>query len=164
MGLKGDMADEAFSEGLLAIHEAALKYDPSREVPLVNWLGTSVRWSLRRWRDRQYRESSYLVSQETNRTVSANIMESNRLPESGETVRHVTQETLDILVDPLEILDDFRETINKIGVLLSPIERQVILAHACGYSGLEISKRLGIRPVQVSRLKNRAQQKLKEKW
>lgn len=49
MGLQGDDAEEAFSESLLTITEAAQKYDPSRSVPLANWLARNVRWGIINW-------------------------------------------------------------------------------------------------------------------
>lgn len=54
MGLQGDEKEEAFSEALVAIVEAAKKYDPNRNVPLANWLAKNIRWSIANWLDRQH--------------------------------------------------------------------------------------------------------------
>lgn len=54
MGLKGDTAEEAFSEGLVAITIASTTFNPDKDVPLANWLAMNVRWSLRRWIAKQH--------------------------------------------------------------------------------------------------------------
>ena len=53
MDIPSHYRDEAFSEGLVALTVAAKRFDPSRTVPLANWLGMSLRWSLGRWRRKE---------------------------------------------------------------------------------------------------------------
>jgi RNA polymerase sigma factor (sigma-70 family) len=53
MGLSQNQEDEAFSEGLVALTEAAQTYDPSRNVPVAAWLARNIRWSIKSWRLRQ---------------------------------------------------------------------------------------------------------------
>jgi RNA polymerase sigma factor (sigma-70 family) len=54
MHFQGDDVEEAWSEGLVAITEAAKSYDPGKG-PVANWLARNIRWSLSTWRsNRRY--------------------------------------------------------------------------------------------------------------
>lgn len=53
MGLSPDQAEEAFSESLVTITEAAKTYDPSKNVPVANWLAQNIRWGIYRWLGQQ---------------------------------------------------------------------------------------------------------------
>jgi RNA polymerase sigma factor (sigma-70 family) len=53
MGLKGDLAEEAFSESLVTITEAAQSFDPDKGVPLANWLARNIRWGISHWLTKQ---------------------------------------------------------------------------------------------------------------
>lgn len=53
IGLNPDQADEAFSESLVTITEAAQSYDPSKGVPLANWLAQNIRWGIYHWLNKQ---------------------------------------------------------------------------------------------------------------
>lgn len=64
MGFEGTDREEAFSEGLVAITEAAIKYDPSKNVPVASWLARNIRWSLINWRNSQ-RQTYQLEDVET---------------------------------------------------------------------------------------------------
>lgn len=53
MHLKADERDDAFSEGFLALVKASSTYDPSRNIPLANWLAKNIRWGILNWRHKQ---------------------------------------------------------------------------------------------------------------
>ena len=132
MGFKGDAAEEAFSEGLVALTEAARKYDPGRNVPVANWLAINIRWSLQTWRSKQ----------------------------------HLTFELPQHLLAPKrteESSAELKEVLTRAELILTPIERQVILAHAYGYKGREIAKTMGKSTGWVSKTLKRAQTKLRER-
>lgn len=58
------------------------------------------------------------------------------------------------------IRSEFAEIIEKMEKMLTPLEYQVILAGAWGYSGREIARTLEITPVKVSKTKKKAREKL----
>lgn len=49
MNIPAHMKDEALSEGLVILTDAALRFDPSRGVPPHYWLAKKLRWSLTNW-------------------------------------------------------------------------------------------------------------------
>jgi RNA polymerase sigma factor (sigma-70 family) len=53
MHIPNEIKDEAFSEGLVAVSEAAIKFDENRNVALASWLAKNIRWSLSTWRAKQ---------------------------------------------------------------------------------------------------------------
>jgi RNA polymerase sigma factor (sigma-70 family) len=63
--------------------------------------------------------------------------------------------------DISDISITLKETIEQLEILLTPLEKQVILATAIGYTGQEIARALNTYPVAVSRAKKRAREKLK---
>lgn len=134
LNLRGDMAEEAFSEGLVVLTEASQKYDPSHEVPLVNWLGLNLRWSLMSWLDKQHH------------TVPLPTIAGKELESLNTRPDHRVE---------------LKETLARMETLLTYQERQVIIALALGYTGEQIAKALDITPVKVSRLKKKAREKLK---
>lgn len=60
MGLKGDIADEAFSEGLVILTKASQSFDSSKNIPVANWLAMKIRWSLKKWLWQYRRPITYI--------------------------------------------------------------------------------------------------------
>jgi len=133
MGLKGDIAEEAFSESLVIITKASQTYDPNQNVPVANWLAIKIRWSLKRWLWKQRQVTDHLPLYE------ALIENSN---------------------NQIDNSIELKETIAKAQSLLTPEEYFCIIADAFGYQGRELARRLNISEVQVSRIKKRARIKL----
>lgn len=72
---------------------------------------------------------------------------------------------MDVVETPRDVLSartDFKAVLTQVEKLLTPLERQVILAGAWGYSGKEIARALKITEVEVSRAKTRARAKLEQ--
>lgn len=69
MGIKYSDKDEAFSEGLVALTEAAQTFDPERNVPVAAWLARNIRWSLKTWRANQYWSYQIPVQAEAKESV-----------------------------------------------------------------------------------------------
>ena len=130
MGLRGDTAEEAFSESLVIITEAAMSYDPRHNVPLVNWLGRNIRWGLYKWLDKQH--------------PAVNIDDTMPL--------RAREESFSKVIEYRELLDRLAR--------LTELERTVLLAEAFGWKGVEVARKLGISPVRVSKIKHRARKKL----
>ena len=133
LNLYGDMKEEAFSEGLVLITEAAKSYDPSREVPLANWLAKNIRWGLATWITKQ----------------KATVELPATMPLEG------AQRALSARTELTLLLARMQE-------LLTPQERAVILYSAAGYKGIELAKLTGLTPVRISNIKKAAQRKLQE--
>lgn len=131
MGITGTDAEEAFSESLVTIVEAAEQYDPGRNVPLANWLAKNIRWRIQNMRAAQ------------RATVP---------------LEAVIEPSRDALLGVIQ----YREVISRLDKILTIEERQVVLAGAIGFKGIEIARALKITPVQVTRIKQRALEKLKE--
>lgn len=161
MGFKGSDKDEAFSEGLVAITVAAQKYDPARGVPLANWLGKNIRWSLQDWRANQRRRTEFEAPVPVSQAVIHNVFESAHISSLGSsTVRHIG--TLNqASVAQLENHLALKEAWEAMPEILTPLERNVIIMHALEIPGVEIAEHLGITTVAVSRHKKRAQAKLR---
>ena len=135
MHLYGDMKEEAFSEGLVAITEAAQTYDPSKGIPVAHWLAKNIRWSLATWITKQ----KATVELKTNAAIA----------------HQGSEKALSARTELALLLGRMQE-------LLTQDERLVLLYHAAGYKGIEIAKMSGMSPVQVSLLKTAAQKKLRE--
>lgn len=133
MGLYGDMKEEAYSESLVLITEAAQSFDPSRGVPVAAWLAKNIRWGLATWVAKQ------------KATVELNAKTPVKASEEALSAR--TELTL---------------LLGRMQKLLTTDERLVLLYHAAGYKGIEIAKMSGMSPVQVSLLKTAAQRKLRD--
>lgn len=121
MGLYGDTAEEAFSEGLVHITIAAKSYDPTKGIPVPNWLARNIKWGILNW----------LRTQRQAYPIKDTVYEDKR-PE-------------------LQIKVEFNELLDKINSLLSERDKNILLATAAGYSGIDIAKRLGINSVAVHR-------------
>lgn len=162
MGIAGSDQEEAFSEGLVAITVAAQKYDPSRGVPLVNWLGKNIKWSLQNWRSEQRRRSDFEAPVPTSQAVIHNVYESAHKSSLGaSTLRHIgllNQASVANLDNHMAL----KEVLERMHEILTPLECNVILLHAIDVAGIQIAEYLGITPVAVSRIKNKAQAKLRE--
>lgn len=162
MGFQGSDKEEAFSEGLVAITVAAQKYDPSRGVPLANWLGKNIKWSLQNWRSEQRRRSEFEAPVPISQAVIHATFENAQNGSLGaSTLRHIgvlNQASVAQLDNHIAL----REVLEKMHEILTPLECNVILLHAIDVSGIWIAEYLGITPVAVSRTKNRAQAKLRE--
>lgn len=134
MHLVGDTAEEAFSEALVAITVAAQTYDPGYNVPVANWLARNIRWSLQTWLHKQHA------------TVDISIIPIEN-----------TRETLQSKTELNDVLMLARN-------ILTPMEYEVIMADAAGYSGREIAKHLGMPAVWVSRTKFKGQEKMRNNF
>ena len=53
MSIPYHMRDEALSEGLVLLTQAAKSYDPKRGVPAHFWLAKKLRWGLQNWKLRE---------------------------------------------------------------------------------------------------------------
>lgn len=128
MGLYGDTAEEAYSQGLVAIVEAGNSYDKNKG-PLANWLANNIRWSINGF----LRKQKYCVS----------------FPITIEYPREVIESTT-----------NFNELVLEMSKRLTKIENTVLALTALGYSGVEISKKLRVSSVQITRIKIKARAKL----
>lgn len=144
MGLRGSTADEAFSEGLVAITKAAIKYDPGRNVPLANWLAQNIRWGINSWLEKERRINYLIPDQPPAIDDTDNFMDAIEAPENVESSRAA-----------------FKEALALMERLLTAQERLILLATAWGYTGVEIAKSLNLSTVQVSVIKTKAQAKLR---
>jgi len=52
MGISENERDEAFSESLVAITEAAQSFDPTKG-SVAGWLARNIRWSIKTWQLKQ---------------------------------------------------------------------------------------------------------------
>lgn len=134
MGIEDREADEAYSEGLVAITEAAISYDPKYNVPVASWLARNIRWSIKTWQLKQL----YNFSQP--------------LPEIVESTD----------LDNLESRVAFNDLVRLMQKVLNQREQFILIASAMGYEGKEIAEKLGIGEMSVVRDKARARRKLKE--
>lgn len=154
--------EEAFSEGLVAITVAAQEFDPARGVPLANWLGKNIRWSLQNWQQKNRRRASQEAPHEISRAVVHNVMESEQDVHVGASTLKFMQGAGRDSVVSLENHIALREAFAKISEILDELERNVLLLHALSWPGIKIAKHLGISPVAVTRTKARAQKKMRE--
>lgn len=136
MSIPQELKDEAFSEGLVAITEAGIKFDPKRNVPLANWLGLNIRWSLAKWK------SSLIMD-----------IPLSALERVGGTDEEAFMPSIEL-----------REVLALMDELLNFQERQVVLGTSLGFMGTELAVVLGISPVEVTRTKIVAQARLKEEF
>lgn len=136
MGLRGDVAEEAFSESLVALTTAAQRYDPGRGLPLAHWLARNIRWSIRSWMSKQRQEARIMA----------------------------TPGSLDLVTTAPNTDDRLRlqETVALANQILTPDEWRVVIGKAYGYKGTELAKILGCSEVQISRLRHRGVAKLKK--
>jgi len=130
MDIPSHYRDEAFSEGLVALTIAAKRFDPSRTVPLANWLGMSLRWSLGRWRRK----------------------EAQRQHLSLEEIQPIYYESLE---DRLLI----KETM-KAADILSDAEFISLFGPAIGMKQCELSHELSMAGVGIARAREQARQKV----
>lgn len=63
---------------------------------------------------------------------------------------------------PVEYALELAEAVNLARKTLTPTEYEVLMYNALEYKGVSIARKLGISPVQVSRLKKRAQEKMRK--
>lgn len=143
MSLTGDMAEEAFSEGMVALVEASQSFNPDKGVPLANWLAMNIRWDIKTWVNKQHRtwnvSKSWLDAEEIRQEIEFTDVSKK-----------------------MDINLEFNELIKTMEKVLTERERQILLADAFGYSGKRIAQVLGISQVQVSKIKKRAQNKLRK--
>jgi RNA polymerase sigma factor (sigma-70 family) len=130
MGLRGDAADEAFSEGLVGLVEAAKSYDPARG-PLAHWLAKCIRWKI--------------LNQRSSSSTSVPI----------ETIPLIHNRS-----NYMEHRAELSELITKMQSALTELEYQIIVMGAMGYQGQEIAKQFNLHPVAISRAKKTARAKL----
>lgn len=133
MGLSNYEIEEAYSEGLVAITEAARTFDPDKGVPPAYWLAQNIRWSLNTWIAKERRRQS----------------------------RHSPM-GLEVSEVPFSSPYGFGLTIAQANTILSEEERLVLYALAWGYKGTEVAKRLGRSSSYVTTVKQAAQRKLRD--
>lgn len=152
MGLYGDMKEEAYSESLVLITEAAQSFDPSKGVPVAAWLAKNIRWGLATWISKQ--KTTYSIDSPT---FQKGIERENGFPiiPTPLQAREASEEAISRRIELSDLL-------GRMQVLLTSDERLVLLYHAVGYKGIEIAKMSGMSPVQISLLKTAAQKKLRQ--
>lgn len=79
MGLKGDNAEECFSESLVTITKAAQDYDPDKGVPVANWLAMNIRYGILNWLNAQHPTVRLLPSVQLQRNPSNGRTELNEV-------------------------------------------------------------------------------------
>ena len=139
MGIRGSDAEEAFSVGLVAITEAAQNFNPEKGV-LVSWLANYVRWQIKAWQYKERRHHHFSFMRK----------------EDGEEVMIEPEDNK----NSLEFSEEMRETLALVQKVCDETEQKVIISLALGYTGREICQKFGMTPVQVTRAKQRARQKL----
>lgn len=146
--------DEAFTVGLVSITEAACKYDPSKNVPIANWLGRNIRWSLQTWRKGLRNKNEHEAHIVYDAEGSADALRRG----------FVTEEYLASLypgaADP-EAHVGLRDTFAAIRDLPT-LQRAVILGTVLGYNGVELAEALKVTPVAISRARKKAQATLRD--
>lgn len=63
MNIPPYLADEAFSEGLVALTKAAQKFREEEGVPVEAWLRKYIQWELLNWQHQEYRHNSSEVQE-----------------------------------------------------------------------------------------------------
>lgn len=150
MGIQGSDAEEAFSIGLVAITEAARTFNPLKSDPdkggieslLAAWLSKHIRWGIQNWRNQERKHQNFYFTTKDN----------------GEEIMTEPEDSR----NTLEFSEELRETIALVQSLCDEIEQKVIISLALGYSGKEICQKFGMTPVQVTRAKHRAREKLEK--
>jgi len=132
LGLSEYERDEAFSEGLVAITEAAKTYDPDKG-SLAYWLARNIRWSIQSWQRKQMYNWQ------------------NVIPETARMER-----------DDLEHRVAYNDLLRLMDDNLTARQRVILLAQASGYEGKEIAKYLGVGEMTVVRDRRKAQAIMKE--
>lgn len=138
MGLRGDVAEEAYSEGLVIITEAAQRYDPDRGVPVANWLGNNIRWSLLSWLRKERRPSFH--NDENEKVII-------------QTPTKTDQGYQKVFIE---------ELIQAMKDRLTEKEYQVMMLTAMEFNGKEVCAKLGMTAVQVTRAKKNARKKIED--
>lgn len=164
IGLQGDLAEEAFSEGLVAIVEAAQTYNPEKG-PLAHWLANCIKWRILDTRKNELRYRGFPI-------LNDHGAEGERGPTGFHTSGKFANDTdidigtafldLEDTIDHGELSRELKEIMKAIDSECSPREKQVIILTAVGYKGSEICKLIGMTPVQVTRAKQSARAKLEK--
>ena len=134
MGLKGDLAEEAYSEGLVSIVKAAKKFDPSKDKNgklLAAWLAKNLRWDIQ----------NMLAKVKPVQPLEV-ALESATMPQNDRS--------------------EFNQLVERAKKLLTPTEHKILMASAFGYRNEEIARALKIMPATVTALKRSARIKLEE--
>lgn len=150
MGIQGTDAEEAFSIGLVAITEAARTFNPDRSDPakggldslLAAWLSKHIRWGIQNWRSQERKHQNFYFI----------------VKEGGEEIMNEPEDSK----NTLEFSEEMRETLALVQSVCDETEQKVIISLALGYSGREICQKFGMTPVQVTRAKQRAREKLEK--
>lgn len=163
VGLRGDIADEAFSEGLVAIVEAAKTYDPSKG-PVAHWLASNVKWRILDVRNRELRFRGYPILNNQGNEAERGYTGFHTSGKNAGVEIELGTAYLDIEdeIDHTELSQELKEVLKLIDDVCSAREKQVILLTALGYKGTEVCKILHMTPVQVTRTKQSARTKLEK--
>lgn len=135
MGLRGDLAEEAYSEGLVTLTVACQNYDEARGLPLAHWLARNVRWSILNWMNKQHQEIPYAL-------------------QSGVVVEPIERSNTEVTVLLKEVITVAKE-------ILQPQEFLAVMGKAYGYKGKELARAMNCSQGQVSKLQQRGIRKLK---
>lgn len=136
MGLTEDDAEEAASEGLVALTKACQSFDKNRGVPLASWLAKNIRWSINNMRKRNSRILGRAVELKPDFASVTSSIDGSKT--------------------------ELTELIRQAERILTPVELQIIMAGAWGYKQSEIAKKLNMSPVAVFRAKKKARAKLEK--
>lgn len=164
IGLRGDLAEEAFSEGLVAITEAAQTYNPEKG-PLAHWLANNIKWRILDWRNREigFRGVPIMNNQgnETERGYTG-FHTSGRMSLDWDINIGTSHLDIEDETNHTELSNELKEVLRLIDLVCNAREKQVMLLTAIGYKGSEICKLIGMTPVQVTRAKQSARMKLEK--
>jgi DNA-directed RNA polymerase specialized sigma24 family protein len=128
------LRDEAYSEGLVAITEAARIFDSTRGVNLEAWLWLKTRYLLIDWMRRSMK-------------VPYDLLGDNELPAPQEP-EHMAEVNI-VSHQILLVVQTF-----------SMVERVVLLAPASGYNATEINHTLRINGPEQGKIRQEARQKV----
>lgn len=163
IGLRGDLADEAYSEGLVAIVEAAKTYDPSKG-PVAHWLANNVKWRILDVRNRELRFRGYPIFNKNGPEAERGYTGFHTSGRNAGLEIELGTAFLDLEdeIDHTELSNELKEVLRLVDDVCTAQEKQVILLTALGYKGTEVCRILNMTPVQVTRTKQAARMKLEK--
>lgn len=124
MGLTGSDAEEAFSEGLVSVTVAALRYDPERNMPIANWLARNIRWDIKTMRSKQRVHLPITPTAEASRDAIATSIDMEDV--RGRLARLTDRERKVILYTAFEFKE--REITEKLGITIKQLKHAKYMA------------------------------------
>jgi len=160
MGLRGDAADEAFSEGLVGLVEAAKSYDPTRG-PLAHWLAKCIRWKIINLHNK---ERIHFGRPIVNKFGNPEERGYTGFKVSGAGKIDIGTAHLDIedQQNYMQNRQELAELLVAMHEQLTELEYRILILGAMGYQGQEIAREFNLHPVAVSRAKKTARAKLEK--